>query len=438
MYRRRILTIAGFLLAAAMLFAGGAQEGEAAGEGPEALELSFWAAPNPTQEAFWNEMANRYTENNPNVSIEVSAIPESPTSEAGIQTAIAGGTAPTASENIFIGFGGELVRSDAVVALDELEGWDAIIEGRNMQQTIENWQFGDGHYYILPIYVNAMLFAWRLDILSELGYDAPTRAYSAIYEMGNALKEQMPDTFVWARNALTTNTWWERWFDFFILYYAASDGQPLIQGDEITADDDAAIAVLEFLGTLAEKDMVLTQESQNPFETGLSVMTQLGPWTFPSWEEQFPELELNENFALTQPPAPADMVSGDTKTFADAKGLVIYAQASDTDQQGIWQFIRWVYSDAENDLKWLEDTSLPPARDDLATNQTFQAFFDENPELVPYAENIKNAVPPISHPEFTEIQRALGDQAVIPVVRGDKDPSTAWNDWKSEVQSMIQ
>jgi multiple sugar transport system substrate-binding protein len=237
---------------------------------------------------------------------------------------------------------------------------------------------------------------------------------------------------------LTTNTWWERWFDFFILYYAASDGRPLMQGDEITADDQAAVEVLGFLQTLAENDMVLTQESQNPFETGLSVMIQLGPWTFPSWEEQYPELTLGETFALTQPPAPADMVGGETKTFADAKGLVIYAQSGESEQQGIWEFVRWVYSDPQNDLKWMQDTNLPPARDDLATNSAFQDFFDENPELVPYAENIKNAVPPISHPEFTEIQRALGDQAVIPVVRGQKDPETAWNDWKSEVQSMIQ
>jgi multiple sugar transport system substrate-binding protein len=437
MMQKTVCLLLASLLIPVGALAEGAQE-QTAEDSVQKLDLTFWAAPNPTQEAFWSDMAERYVGQNQNVSIEVTAMPESPTSEAGIQTAIAGGTAPTASENIFIGFGGELARSQAIVPLQELSGWDETISGRNMEQTIENWQFGDGNYYILPIYTNAMLFSWRLDILSELGYDEPPRAYNEILEMGSDLQEQMPDTFVWARNALTSNTWWERWFDFFIFYNAASGGAPLIQGNDVTADDEAAIQVLEFFGELAQNDYVLTQESQNPFETGLALMIQLGPWTFPSWEEQFPELQLGDNYELTQPPAPARMVDGETKTFADAKGLVLYRQASEQQRQEMWDFIRWVYSDPANDLKWMRDTSLPPARDDLATNETFQEFFSENPELVPYAENISNAVPPIAHPQFTEIQRALGDQAVIPVVRGEKDAETAWNDWKEEATTMMQ
>ncbi len=404
----------------------------------EAVQFDFWAAPNPPQEAFWAEMAEQYMQENPNVTIEVSAIPESPSSEAGIQAAIAGGTAPAVSENIFIGFGGELFRSEAVVPLNEMDGWQDILESRNMQQTIEGWQFEDGNYYILPIYSNAMLFGWRIDILGEMGVDQPPQEYPGVMDMGQQLQEQFPDKFVWARQALTSNTWWERWFDFFMLYNAASNGQPLITGNEVTADDEAAIQVLTFLSDLAENDLLLTQEVQNPFETGVSVMSQIGPWTFPSWAEQFPELQINETFALTLPPAPADTPADEVKTFADAKGLVLYAQAPEVQRQAAWEFIQWVFSDPQNDLQWLERTNLPPARDDLAENDIFQPFFEDNPALVPYAENIPNAVPPLAHPEFTEIQRLLGDEAVNPVVRGDKDPEQAWNDWKSAVGSLLQ
>jgi multiple sugar transport system substrate-binding protein len=404
----------------------------------EAVQFDFWAAPNPPQEAFWSEMADQYMADHPNVTINVSAMPESPSSEAGIQAAIAGGTAPAASENIFIGFGGELFRSDAIVPLNEMEGWQDILEARNMQQTVEAWQFQDGNYYILPIYSNAMLFGWRTDILSQLGIQDPPQIYSGVLDMGQQLKDQFPDKFVWARPALASNTWWERWFDFFMLYDAASGGQPLITGNEITADDDAAIGVLTFLSNLAENDYLLTQEVQLPFENGVSVMSQLGPWTFPSWAEQFPELQYQETFDLTMPPAPEGVAQGDVKTFADAKGLVLYAQASDAQRQAAWDFIRWVFSDPQHDLQWLQRTNLPPARDDLADNEAFQSFFQEHPELVPYAQNIPNAVPPLAHPEFTEIQTMLGDEAVVPVVRGEKEPEQAWNDWKSAVQSVLQ
>lgn len=403
----------------------------------EPVQFSFWAAPNPPQEVFWREMADLYMQENTHITIEVSPMPEAPTSEAGILAAIAGGTAPTASENVFTGFGGELLRGQAIVPLNELQGWNDLIEARNMQQTIDGWQFEGDQVYIFPIYSNAMVFGWRTDFLAELGYQEPPRDYAGVVEMGQQLKQQDPNRFVWARPALTSPTWWERWFDFFILYYAASGGQPLITGNQVTADEGAAVNVLTFLQDMAQNNLILTQEELNPFETGTSVMTELGPWTFPAWEEQFPELQLDQNFTLTMPPAPAGTPEDQVMTFADAKGVVIYAQATEAQRQAAWDFISWVFSDPQHDLQWLERTNLPPARDDLATNEAFQAFFAENPELVIYAENIPNAVPPLNHPEFTEIQRMLGEEAVNPVVRLQKEPQQAWNDWVNAIQPLL-
>src|SRR5579859_3649346 len=58
--------------------------------------ITFWAAPNPPQQAFWTAMAKAYMAQHTGTQITVRAMPESPSSEAGIQAAIAGGTAPTA------------------------------------------------------------------------------------------------------------------------------------------------------------------------------------------------------------------------------------------------------------------------------------------------------------------------------------------------------
>jgi multiple sugar transport system substrate-binding protein len=407
-------------------------------EDPEDVAFLFWAAPNPPQESFWSQMAQRYMDEHPNVSITVGAMPETPTSEAGIQAAIAGGTAPAISENIASGFGGTLYRGEAIVPLNQMEGWDELLEARQMSGSVEGWDFDDGNFYILPVYSNAMLFGWRVDILEELGYDGIPQTYSEITgDLAQALQEADQEYFFWARGALNDPTWWERWFDFFMLYNAASGGQPLITGDEWTADDAAAIEVLTFLQELAEQNLILTTEATDPFETGLSVAATIGPWTFSFWREQFPELVYEESFALTMPPRPDGVAEGDARTFADAKGLVIYSQVSEAEQQAAWDFVRWVFSNPDHDLMWMETTTLPPARDDLSTNEAFQAFFDENPELVPYAENIPNAVPALDHPEFTEIQRLLGEQAQIPVIEGQKDPETGWNDFRDAVQNQI-
>ena len=44
------------------------------------------------------------------------------------------------------------------------------------------------------------------------------------------------------------------------------------------------------------------------------------------------------------PPVPADTLeTAANNTFADAKGLVLYAQSSE-DELNVWDFIRWAYS----------------------------------------------------------------------------------------------
>lgn len=402
------------------------------------VSFNFWAAPNPSQQSFWTEMADKYMKENDKVQIEVSPMPESPSSEAGIQSAIAAGNAPTISENISRGFAAQLAASSAIVPLDEIEGYDDLIKSRDMKETISTWKFSDDNQYVLPIYSNAMLFGWRIDILNELGFDAPPKTYSEVLEVGKRLKEQDSEKFLWARGDLVKPTWWARWFDFFMVYNAASEGNKFVEGSEFTADDKAGIETLEFFKNLRENDLLLTREATDPFETGQAIMSDIGPWTFPYWADKFPEMKMGENFELSMPPVPDGVDPANAKTFADTKGLSIYASASKEQQQAAFDFVKWVYSDAENDMKWFEETNLPPARDDLSTNDTFKAYFDENPQLVTYAENIPNAVPPIDNEKTVEIQELIGKEALNPVLKGDKNPEAAWNDMKEAINGELK
>ena len=409
-----------------------------AGPALAATEVTFWSAPNPTQEVFWRQMADRFNASQSEIRVTVRAMAESPTSEATILTALAGGTAPTGSENIFIGFGSQLYESNALVPLDTLPGWEELLKARKMEQSIQAWQFPDGHYYILPIYANAMLFGWRIDILKELGYQEPPRTYSEVLEVGKKLRERDRSKFLLARSALAQNTWWERWFDFLLLYNAASDGQPFISGSEITADEEAAIGVFRFYKELNDNQLLLTQAATDPFATGLSIWQELGPWTFSDWAERFPELQYGVQYTLTPAPVPDDYPADQpVRTFADAKGLVIYAQSSPEEQRALFEFIRWVFSDPANDLQWLEVTGLPPVRDDLATNPVFSDVFEAMPMLRPYAEALPYAVPPFTNSRFADIQTTLSDAGLLPVLAGQKSPEQAWRDAKAAIQAIL-
>ncbi|WP_130859031.1 extracellular solute-binding protein [Gracilibacillus phocaeensis] len=405
---------------------------------PGVTEIDFWAATNPPQEAFWKKVADEFNEENDDIHVNVSQMQESPTSEASVQSAIAGGEAPTFSENINRGFAAQLANSQALVPLNEVEGFDELIESRNMAETIESWEFSDGSQYVLPIYSNAMLFAWRTDILQDLGFDDIPENYSDVLEVVEALKASDNEKFLWAKPDLGSPEGWTRWFDFFMLYNGASDGNNFVEGNELIADDEAGKAVLEFMSQLEGENALLTSEASDPFETGLGIFSDLGPWSFPYWSEQFPEMVYGETFELSGPPVPDGMSTDNVKTFADAKGIVFYASATEEEQAAAMEFLTWVYSDPERDLQWFEETNMPPARDDLTSNESFNAFLEENPALIPYAEAVPNGVPPIDNPNYNDIQTQIGEQAFNPVVRGEKDPEQAWKDMKQAIEGELQ
>lgn len=418
---------------------GQAQTGNGSANAGGVTTIEFWAAPNPTQQAYWQEMAKAYEATNDKVKINVSAIKESPTSEASIQSAIAAKSAPTISENINRGFAAQLSNSKALVPLDTLEGFDDIIQSRNMSQTIEPWKFADGHQYVLPIYSNAMLFGWRLDTLKELGYNEPPKTYGEVLELTKKLKAKYGDKkYLWAKPDLADPTAWKRWFDFYMLYDAASNGNKFIEGDKFTGDEKAGTEVLTFVDNLRKENGLLARQVTDPFENGTGVFTDVGPWTFTTWAEKYPELKYNETYALSMPPVPDGVDPAQSKTFADTKGLVIYASATKEQQQAALDFIKWVYGDAKNDAAWFKQTNLPPARDDLSTNESFKAILEENPQLKPYAENVPNAVPPMDNAKYNDLQTIIGEEAFNKVVKGEIAPAEGWAAMKAALEKALQ
>lgn len=436
MNKRRLFSV-GILLLIMLMISGCQNQSGSNAEGG-VVEFEFWAAPNPDQESFWVQKAEEYMEENSDVKINVSQMSENPTSEASIQTALAGGSAPAISENISRGFAAELAKSSAIMPLNEFEGFEELVSEREMTETMSTWKFFDDNQYVLPEYSNAMLMAWRIDILKEIGFEEPPKTFGEMMELGDRLKEEYPDKHLWVRDSFVKPTWNDRWFDFFMIYNSASNGNNFIEGSDFVADDVAGVETLSLLGELSEKNLLLAREAQNPFERGESVLRDLGPWSFTGWEENYPEMKLDETFTLSMPPVLDDGNPEEAKTFADTKGLSIYAQVNEEQQQAAFDFIKWVYSNPDNDLEWFERTNLPPARDDLATNEVFTGFLEENPELQMYAENIPNAVPPIDTDNFVEIQELIGTEGLNPVVRQEKDPETAWQDVVDRINDVLQ
>ncbi|MBP1044024.1 carbohydrate ABC transporter substrate-binding protein [Vagococcus sp. BWB3-3] len=401
-------------------------------------KVTFWAAPNPTQLKYWEEMATEFGKSQSDIVVEVSQMKESPSSEATIQSAIASKTAPTLSENINRSFAAQLAASEAILPIDEQKGFDDIVKGRNMTKTIDSWQFSDGEQFVLPVYSNPILFAWNLELLKELGYNEPPKTYSELLEVGKKLKDKHPDKVMWAKKDLADPTAWMRWFDFFPLYNGASEGSSFVEANKVSADDQAVEDVLTLVSKLQKEDLLLTGESTDPFENSISLMADLGPWTFPNWAEKYPELTYGESYTIATPVVPDRLKAAETvSTYADAKGIVMYAQAGEKEQAAAMKFLKFVYGDETHDAKFLEVTSLIPARDDATENAAFKEYFEAHPEMAAYAENVPYAVPAMDNELYNDIQQTFGEQTWVPVIRGEKAPAKAWSEGKKAIEGVL-
>ncbi|KRM82290.1 extracellular solute-binding protein [Liquorilactobacillus vini] len=101
------------------LLLGGCSSSPSSSSSSSKTKITFWAAPNPPQLKFWKQMATKFEKQNPNITVKVSQMKESPTSEAAIQSAIASGTQPTISENITRSFATQLSKSGAIVSFNK-------------------------------------------------------------------------------------------------------------------------------------------------------------------------------------------------------------------------------------------------------------------------------------------------------------------------------
>lgn len=432
-----IVGVSALLLGTIALAGCGNSGGKDSGASDGKTKITFWAAPNPTQLKYWEEMATEFEKENKDITVEVSQMKESPSSEATIQSAIASKTAPTLSENINRSFAAQLAASQAILPLNKENDFSSIVKNRKMSKTIESWEFSDGSQYVLPVYSNPILFAWRLDTLKKLGFNEVPKTYSELLKVAEKLKGT--DTALWAKKDIADPTAWMRWFDFFPLYNAASKGANFVEDNKFVGDEKAMADVFELMSTLAEDKVLRTGEATDPFENGDSVMTDIGPWTFPNWTEKYPELKFEENYTVTTPVVPDSLANEEhVSTYADAKGIVMYAQATKEEQAAAMKFLDFVFSDEKNDMKLLETTSLIPARDDATDNAAFKEYFEKNPVMEVYAENVPYAVPAMDNEKYNDIQQVFGEQAWVPVVRGEKTPSKAVTDAKKAVEGALQ
>jgi multiple sugar transport system substrate-binding protein len=398
--------------------------------GTKPVAITFWSAPNATQTQYWTDEANSFMAQNKTVTIKVSAMSESPSSEAGITNAIASGSQPTASENITRGFAEQLASSDAIVDLSKTSAFAAIVKSRSMDSIVKGWEFDGGKQYVIPLYCSPTLIAYNTKMVSG---KAPV-TYDDLFALQSKLSANQ---FLFYRAELSSSNWWECWYDFMSNYYAITK-TPFITGNKLTADDSASIKVLDYYQKLRDtKGGLLKQDAGDAFPEGKALSYTLGSWAIPTMIQKYPNFNYGTNYVLGLPLKSSSSDAGGT--FGDTKGIVVYASASAAQQAAAETFLTWVMTDPQSDMKLLEQCALIPARGDFDTNATFTNYFKENSALKQYADAVKLSTPSMDNQNMTQIQTAMREKAILPLMNGQiKTGEAAWTAMKSAIQATLQ
>lgn len=392
----------------------------------EEITVDFWTAPQAVQYNLWTERANAFNETNTEIDgkvikVNVQQMPETPSSEAGIQNAIATGTAPAVSENVNRGFASILAASEVVYDLSQEEWFQEVVEARQMDEALESWAINGAHY-VLPVYVNPMVWQWNVKGLEALGLDAAPAtveefqaAMVAFGENKDALAE-IGVTHSFYRPSLSRpDQYWDRWFDFQMIYNAISQAKPILENNQLVMDKQDAIDALNVIGMFGNS-VQLGELASVWIEDVPSVLVTINaPWEITLYEEY--EKIYGEDFVY----GPALVKEeGDTPyNYADSKGLSFYKTSNISEEQhlGAVEFVKWVFNaenSAQSDLEWLEATTMLPVRGDLNDNEMFSEVLDQYPALAALAEWVPYSIPGLATDKDSDIWTAFTEVATAP------------------------
>ncbi|OUN15585.1 sugar ABC transporter substrate-binding protein [Gemmiger sp. An87] len=392
----------------------------------DTIVVDFWTAPQQVQYNLWESRAQAFNAtgtqvNGKTVTVKVQQMPETPSSEAGIQNAIATGTAPAVSENVNRGFAATLAASDVVYDLSSEDWFNDVVESRAMGETMDAWAI-DGKQYVLPLYVNPMVWQWNMKGLQALGYDKAPETVAEFTEVMKAFaanKDALAEvgvTHSFYRPSLTRpDQYWDRWFDFMMIYNGVSGGKSIVEGNKLTMDRDAAIQAMEVIGTFGNT-IQQGELSSIWLEEQPSVLVSINaPWEISLYREN--NVVYGEDYVYG--PALVNNAGDKPYNYADSKGLAFYKadNISEEEHLGAVEFVKWVYNaenSAQSDLEWLEATTMLPVRGDLNTSETFTAIMEEYPELADLAQWVPYSIPGLATDKDADIWTAFTETCTGP------------------------
>jgi len=398
--------------------------------------ILYWSSNNPDEIKFAKISTDEWNKNNPNDQVKYQAVPEGRSSEEIILAAVVGNTTPDIYSNMWQGDVEAYAQAGVLIPLDTLKGFLDFLYERCDRSVIEEIKSLDGHIYQIPWKINPIMLIYNVNIINDLELPGPPKTYTDFFNASQKFQKDFDDDgYVdrWFGYSEVEVTWWQRFFDFYPLYLAASGGASLVKDNKAVFNNEHAIEVFSFLRELYKKNYFSKEKlsaRQDVFLAEVTATRFVGPWEIAHAEKFKPK---GFEYEYTFMPVP-DGHTGPVYTYGDPKNIVIFKTCKDP--QAAWNYIKTMISD-EGDLKLLAITNQLPRRKNLNSNPFFNDYFTNNPKMKVFADQSEYVKGTDASPVLKEIFDLISQQYEACVVYGKKTPEEAITDAADAVNLLF-
>src|SRR5207253_1266697 len=146
---------------------------------------------------------------------------------------------PDICSNVSSALLARLVRAHGVVRLDALEPTAERLHERATESMLTALRLPDAGIYAFPWKSNPLMLMFNVDALAN-AHVAPPRTHTGLLDAFRRLAQDSDGDGRldhWAMWAPLKTTWFERFYDFYPVYLAASSGTTLISSGKVTFDN---------------------------------------------------------------------------------------------------------------------------------------------------------------------------------------------------------
>jgi multiple sugar transport system substrate-binding protein len=402
----------------------------------DANHLLFWCSNNNQEIKLCTDITKSWNDGHPATRIHLQPIPEGQSSEEVILAAVVGKTTPDIYANMWQGSVEMYAHAGVLVALDTLKGFMDFIRQRCDSAAIKEITSPDGHIYQIPWKVNPIMTIYNKTLFKENKITRPPDTYDSYYAAAEAYKinaeraGKAEDRFGYTE---VKSIWYQRLFNFYTLYVAASDGAPLIVNNKAAFNNKYAIEVFTFLQHLYDHQYFSRESnaaSTDPFVMQSIATEWTGPWEIPHLDG-IPDRGFDFGYF---PPIVPDDHKGKIYTYADPKNIVIFKTCKNP--RLAWAFLETLL-DKKGDLELLTVTGQLPRRKGLETDPFYAKYFSDNPMMVDFAKEVPYAKGVDNCDVIVEVLDIISEEYEACVVYGKKSPEKAIADAEKAVNVLL-